>query len=127
MAVGGREVDEASGLMGIKHLLNHTASVWRPVETEGAMRSVQKVYTKISTVRVAVRRPATSMGEAGPGLTPTGERVIYSIPGWDIQPFDVLELTSGPDSPGRWEVDEPPTRPRGHHMEIRCRAYAGDL
>jgi hypothetical protein len=127
MASGGDSVDEAPGLMGVKHLLNHTADVYRRTETTGAMRSVTVSYAKVSSVRVAVNRPAALLGDAGPGLTPTGDRVMYSIPGWDIRPLDVIVLTSGPDAPGQWEVDGPPTRPRGHHLEIRCRAFVGSI
>lgn len=113
--------------MGIRHLLNHVAEVWRPTEGVGALRAVERSWVKVSTMRAAVRRPTTLLADQGPGLSPAGERIIYAVPGWDIRPRDVVKITDGPDAPGLWEVDAPPTRPRGHHMEIRCRAFSGVL
>ena len=128
MGSGGAALAADEGVaVSVLALLNHTAKVWRPSESVGSMRTVLRGYTLSSTVRVAVNRAVAPLGDPGPGLTPEGGRVLYSIPGWDIRPGDVLQLTEGPDAPGQWEVDEPPTRPRGNHLELRCRAYAGKL
>lgn len=118
--------------MGFSNLLDHTAKVWRPTESHGALRTVVQTFALVSTVRVAVNRPTRAgsgamLADLGPGLKPTGQRILYATAGWDIQTRDVIELTAGPDSPGRFEVDEPPTRPRGHHLELRCRYWAGVL
>lgn len=114
--------------MGIAHLLDHTANVWRPADTLGALRANVRGYGIVAyPVAVGVQRPSALLTDVGPGVAPSGSRVIYADTGMNVAARDVIELTAGPDAPGRWEVDEQPTSPRGHHIELRCRAFDGKL
>lgn len=114
--------------MGIDHLLDHTATVWRPSDTLGTLRSNVRGYAVVNEdVSAGVRRPAALLADIGPGVAPLGQRVIYLAAGANVAARDVISLMTGPDAPGRWEVDEQPTSPRGHHVELRCRAFAGKL
>lgn len=109
----------------ISHLLDHTATVWRATVTHGAVREEIRTLAQVGdTIRCAVRRPRALLGDAGKGLAPIGERVIYCDPEVDVAERDVIRLETGPDT-GTFEVDGPVTRPRGHHVELRCRHYVG--
>lgn len=108
--------------------LDHDAQIWRPTVTLGPRREEVRSYAKLGgEVRAGIRRPTARVGDAGPGLAPIGERVFYFQPEVDVEPRDIIELLSGPDAPGTWEVDSPPTRPRGHHVELTTRHWLGVL
>jgi len=111
----------------IARLFDHTVTVWRPVRVLGPFRVREDVLTPIATFRVAVNRPTARLGDPGPGLTTTGERMVYAEPSRDLRPRDVLELTAGPESGLRVEIDETPTNVRGHHLEARARLWSGQL
>lgn len=128
MGVRVAEVEADADLMSIAHLLDHTATVYRPADTLGALRTNIRGYAAVASgVEMGVRRPAALYAEIGPGVGPLGQRIIYADVGLDVAARDVIDLITGPDAPGRWEVDEQPTSPRGHHIELRCRAFTGKL
>jgi hypothetical protein len=112
---------------GIRHLLDHTARVWRPDSALGALGAEVRAYEPGAIVLLAQVRPAASTGDPGPGLAQQGTRQMFLEPSADVRAFDVLELLTGPDAPGTWEVDSPPTRPRGHHVELTARLFLGTL
>lgn len=112
----------------IDHLLDHTGTVWRPQDAFGALRTNARTYTRVATgVPVAVRRPSARYQNIGAGVTGSGDRVLYTSASVDLRARDVVVLATGPDAGTRWEIDEDTTRPRGHHAELRCRAFHGVL
>lgn len=113
--------------MSISHLLDHTATVWRRQRTTDAHGIVTTGYLLVGTHQVGVRRPRDPITDTGPGLAPAGERVIYADADEDIRALDVVSLVAGPDMGTTVEVDGQPTRPRGHHLEARCRIWHGVL
>lgn len=110
----------------ITHLLDHTGTIFRPTVTYGAVREEIRTLVEVGSVRCAVRRPRALLGDTGAGVGPIGERVIYMDPEVDVAERDVIRLDTGPDT-GTFEVDGPPTRPRGHHVELRCRHWVGEI
>lgn len=112
--------------MSILHLLDHGATLWRPQVALGDLKQAVTTYVEVGTLRVGVRRRRAPLADPGPGLTPTGSRVVYAMPEVDVRNRDVFQLTSGPESGERLEVDDH-NRPRGHHLEAECRLWAGRL
>jgi hypothetical protein len=111
----------------IRHLLDHTATIWRRTTTTGELREEVRTWSQVgSPVPCGVRRPTARIGLAGGGLAAIGERIIYLDAGVDVAERDVIQLDSGPDT-GTFEVDGPVTSPRGHHIELRTRHWVGDL
>lgn len=112
----------------ITSLLDHTARIHRPAQFSATLGSLNQAHVLVaSAVPCAVRRPQAIVVDVGPGLSPAGERDIYFELGVDLLTLDVIELVTGPDAPGTWEVNGPPTRPRDHHVEARCRHFSGTL
>jgi hypothetical protein len=113
--------------MSLEGLLDHTARIWRPVVSLGVVREEIRTFIPVALADCTVRRPSARVADAGGGLVSQGERVVYFEPEVILEPRDIIELTSGPDSPGLFEVDAPVTRPRGHHIEATCRLWLGKL
>lgn len=131
MGIGRGPLAEAAGV-SLARMFDHTAQVWRSTSSQGATYGEEvREWAKVgSPVKCGVRRPSAVMADAGPGVAPIGERVIYLFPDTNIQARDVIQLLTGPDAvvdPPTFEVDSPPTRPRGHHVETRCRHFIGKL
>lgn len=126
--MGGRTRSVAAAeRVSIAHLLDHSVRIHRPTITRGAVQEELTTYTAGALTPAGVRRPRARYGDAGPGTGPIGERVVYFDAGVDVLARDVIELVSGPDAPGLFEVDAPPTSPRGHHIECTCRHFVGRL
>ena len=115
----------------IEHLCDHVVRAWRPTTARGPLREEVRTLVPVLAVpeepNAAVNRPRAPFGETGPGIAPVGERVIYMEADADVMELDVLELVSGPDAPGTFEVNDIVTAPRGHHLELRCRVWHGTL
>jgi hypothetical protein len=112
--------------MSVRHLLDHTGTVWRIQRSLGALNAEVRTYVQVGQVPLGVRRRRAPQGNPGPGLTPTGTRVLYFEAGVDVRARDVVQLTAGPDAPERLEVDDL-SSPRGHHIEAEGRLWAGVL
>ena len=109
-------------------LLNHRARIWRASVSLGDLREEIRIWAVVGQpIRCTLRRPAARLVDQGGGLASMGERVLYANPDEDLEPRDVLELIEGPDTGGRFEIDAPITRPRGHHIEATCRLFLGVL
>ena len=114
--------------MAFSDLLDHTVRVRRPTESyDNPLRVLERAYPVVGTYPAAVNRTKARIGDAGPGLAPIGDRVVYMEASADVEARDILELMSGPDAPEQLEIDRPPTRPRGHHTELICLFYRGTL
>lgn len=117
--------------MGIASLLDHTCNVWRLTETTDPIyRSVEQGYTQVHTaIPCTFQRRNTAMGEEGPGVRPVGDRRVYFDVGPAIEDRDIVELVTGPAGfvgPQLLEV-ESFAAPRGHHVELRCSEWEGEL
>ena len=125
---GGRLVLAEAPAVSFAGLLDHTARIWRRSVAPGRLREDVVTYTAQDELAACtVRRPRAPISDIGPGFAPSGERVVYLLPGEDLLERDVIELVTGPDAGGTFEVNGPVTRPRGHHIEARCSVWHGDL
>ena len=117
--------------MSIEGLFDHVVRVWRPVSTAGRLREEVRTYEPLGAAptefNAAVTRPRMPYANLGAGLAPVGARTVYMAAETDVEALDVLQVLSGPDGSPLLQVDEPPTRPRGHHVELRCAAWLGKL
>lgn len=111
----------------IERLFDHVARQWRPTQVLGALREQVDTLAVVGSFPCAINRPSARLGDPGPGLTTIGERNVYTTTDVDLRPRDVLEITSGPETGRRIEIDEEPTNVRGHHKEARARIWAGEL
>lgn len=113
--------------MSFAGLMNHTVRWWRKTVTQGELGEDITTWGVLGEFPATMRRPTTRRGDTGPGMAPIGERVFYFASDQLVRSGDLLEVTDGPDSPGAWEVDDEPTRPRGHHTETHCRMFQGQV
>lgn len=121
----------------LAHLFDHQVRVWRADVVAGTLAAERRIYAVLiepADVNAAVQRPrarlSPPLGGLGAGLAVIGERVIYMLASEDVRERDVIQIISGPElaaTPATWEVDAPPTRPRGHHLELICKAFHGAL
>jgi hypothetical protein len=128
--MNGASFGSLFGSSGVDHLFDHAIRVWRPVRSRGAHREqIQALEPVIEPdgLNARVSSPTGLLADTGPGLTMVGERKVYMNTSLDVQKRDILELVSGPNAPATLEVDGPPHRPRGHHLELRCREWTGKL
>jgi hypothetical protein len=101
--------------------------IWRPTPSKDEVGAEKFVYANVSTVGAAINRSNTSVTRQDGGMTPVGRLRWYGLPTLDVQPRDVCEVISGPDAGKSWEVDGPPTHPRGHHTQVDCVEWHGVL
>jgi len=114
--------------MSFSSLLDHTARIWRRTVTKGPnLREEVVDYVPLTVVACTKKRPEARLIDIGPGLASEGIRTVYMEAAEDAIERDVLEFLTGPDVPETLEIDSPPTRPRGHHLELTCRLFTGQL
>lgn len=111
----------------ITHLLDHTARVWRRVETIGTLGDTIVTYDLAYDELACAEDGQNSVaGNPGAGQTPIGRRWVYFDVGPTIRFRDVIELVSGPNAPAALEVESSDNR-RGHHLEIQASEFRGKL
>ena len=117
--------------MTISHLFDHTAVIWRKVETLNASGVTVKTFLMAyGPLGLKANRKAAMVVNSGPGIIDAGQRVFYFEVGPIILKRDLVELVTGPDAPPSsgeraiLEVENV-TIPRGHHLEVRCSEYHG--
>ncbi len=112
-------------------MFDHEVAIWRPTVTYGDLKEEIRTFVQIlaapGTPNAIVNRPKAPTLDTGPGLTPVGTRRLYMAPATEVLVRDLIELVEGPDAGMILEVDEPPTRPRGHHVQLDCRLFNGKL
>jgi hypothetical protein len=118
--------------VSLADLYDTTIRVWRRTVTPGGGSLREELVTYVAQTlppapNACVNRPTAPIADKGPGYGPIGEQRVYMAAETDVEVRDVLELVAGPDAPRLLEVDEPPTRPRGHHVQLRTRLFEGDL
>jgi hypothetical protein len=111
----------------IDHLFDHTVRVWRPTSSKGRLGQEERTYAHVINGRAALNRAVDPVAPVAAGLAPTGRIRIYLRPDANVQERDVIQIVTGPDAPGTWEIDQPPTRPRGHHTQVDAIAWHGVL
>lgn len=110
----------------IDSLFDTTVRVWRPTPERSRLGVEERTYSVVApSLGAKVNRSSAPEADAGPGFQPVGARRVYMRPDVDVQARDLLELLTGPDAPQFWEVNEPPTRPQGHHTQLDCIAWNG--
>lgn len=112
-------------------LLDHEATVWRRNETKGPkFREVQPGWAIVSgtaDTAFGIQVRSERREDPGGGEAVMGDYAGYaSDPELDVQEGDVLQLTSGPESPANLEVQRV-YRPRKHHTELTLTAWHGSL
>lgn len=80
------------------------ARVSRETETRGALASVKKALTPVSTAWIEFATPGRRLKSFGAGEMPTGGAEAECHAGSDIQATDVLAIESGPEAGTRWRV-----------------------
>ena len=108
-------------------MFNSTIRIWRPAAVLDALAVEERVYAEVDVVGAAINRSSTPEAQAGGGLSPTGTIRWYGEASIDILPRDVCQVLTGPDAGRTWEVNQFPTRPRGHHTQVDCVAWSGVL
>jgi hypothetical protein len=116
--------------MGIGHLLDHTCNVWRLVRTKGDYHETVNTYERVyDSVPCTAQRRNTTLGLAGPGEKPVGDRRIYLDTGPLFEDNDVVSIVAGPTGfvgPQNLQVESVAV-PRGHHIELRGTEWSGAL
>lgn len=115
--------------MSIGHLLDHTARVWRPVESLGSRRETVRTYVvHIEAIAAACTRKRGMISQSLPsgGTVVVGNRMLYTDIPADIRERDIVELLSGSYAPARLEI-ESVSRPRDHHLEATATQWHGQL
>jgi len=114
--------------MSFLGLLDRTMVIHRPLDSSGELRTRATSYVpQGGPVPFTARRPVGLLTDVGPGLADVGDRTVYCEADVDVRERDVLEQMTGPDDLALLEVTGPVARPRGHHCELRCRFFLGDL
>lgn len=112
----------------IERLFDHTLRVWRPAPSQDSVGFEKRVYSIAApSLGCVLNRSSAPVVDVGPGMMPSGSRRFYLAPDADVRARDVLELLSGSDAPGNWEINEPPSRPGGHHTQVDCVPWNGAL
>ena len=108
----------------ISHLFDHTAVIWRKVESLNDAGVTHKAFVHIYSLGLKANRKAANVVDSGPGIIDAGQRVFYFEVGPIVLKRDLVELVTGPDAPPSsgeraiLEVENV-TIPRGHHLEVR--------
>lgn len=108
-------------------MFDSTIRIWRPTVTRGQAGIDNQQYTPLLIVGAAINRSRTPQAPQDGGLARSGIIRWYGLPTIDVRERDVVEVVTGPDAGRTWEVNEQPTRPRGHHTEVDCVEWNGIL
>ena len=111
----------------ISGMFDSEIRIWRPAFVRDSVGMEDTTYTPVGEVGAAINRSRAPETDVGAGHAPTGSIRWYGLPTIDVQPRDVCEVIAGPDAGRLWEVNEPPTRPRGHHTQVDCIEWNGKL
>lgn len=116
--------------MSVSSLLDHVGNVWRLTHDRGdfgeTVNDYQLVYERVD---LTFQRRNTVLGSLGPGQKPVGDRRVYLDVGPNFEDRDVVEVIEGPAGfvgPQLLEVESIAV-PRGHHVELRCTEFSGEL
>ena len=116
-----------AGSSGVAEFGDTTVRIWRPTSSQDAMGVEVRTLAPIGTAIAVVNRPTAPTGQVAGGLAPIGTERLYFDPDVDVRERDVLEFVAGPDVGRRLEVDEPPTRPQGEHLQVDTILWHGTL
>jgi hypothetical protein len=112
----------------IDRLFDHQVRIWRPTASiANRIGAEERTYQPVGVAGAVVNRNVSPMSDQGVGMVPTGRRRLYMRPDADVLERDVVQVIDGPDAGESWEVDQPPSRPRGHHTQVDAIAWNGQL
>lgn len=111
----------------ISGLFDSQIRIWRPTTSRSGPGIEQRSYAPVATVGAVINRSRTPTAPQDGGLAPTGIIRWYGLPTIDVRPRDICEVVAGPDLGKKWECNELPTRPRGHHTQVDCVEFQGLL
>lgn len=101
--------------------------IWRPTETKDVLKVAKQTYVVVAVVGCRLNRSGTTTAQVGAGMTRVGQLRWYGNPDIDIKRRDVCEVIDGPENKLTWEVDAEPVRPGGHHTQVDCVEWHGNL
>lgn len=101
--------------------------IYRPTASKDAVGVQENTYVPLAEVECAIDRSRSANTAQGGGNAETGTLRWYGQANIDVQPRDVCAITEGPDAGTTWEVDSYPVRPRGHHTQVDCVEWNGEL
>jgi hypothetical protein len=108
-------------------MFDSTIRIWRADVSKDRIGVEEREYTPVAVVGAAVNRSRAPQVDIGAGEASVGAVRWYGLSTIDVRPRDVCEVIDGPDAGRRWEVNEPPVRPRGHHTQVDCIEWNGIL
>lgn len=111
----------------ITGMLDRKMRIWRPTTTQDSIAVEERQYTALAVVDCALNRPSVSEVDTGPGMAPVGQLRWYGRASIDVQPRDVCEIADGAEAGQTFEVNAPPVRPMGHHTQVDCIEWNGQL
>lgn len=111
----------------ITGMLDCQMQIWRPNVTDDSIGVEERQYTPVGIVDAFINRPREPIVPVGGGSAPTGAVRWYGRATIDVQPRDICEVISGPESGKTFEVNEPPVRPKNHHTQVDCIEWNGVL
>lgn len=108
-------------------MLDCRIRIWRPTVSKDDIGVEDRTYTPVGEVDAYINRPRQPLVNMGAGMAPTGGTRWYGLPSIDVQKRDVCEVVTGPETGKTFEVNEPPVRPKNHHVEVECHEWSGEL
>jgi len=112
----------------ISGLFDSTIQIWRATTSTTGPAIEKREYAKVvAPVGAVVNRSRTPNTPGDAGLQRSGIIRWYGRPTTDVQERDVCEVLTGPDAGAKWEVNEKPAHPRGHHVQVDCVEFNGVL
>ena len=113
--------------MSIRHLFDHTVTVYRVSETRDPWGGTQTTWAAVYEGPAAVIPPnQRTIASYGAGEQPSGHMEVYLGKDADVQIRDGVHVTAGPEAGTKWRVVTVHT-PRGHHTEARLEVYNGSF
>ena len=120
--------------MGIAHLCDHRAVVYRAEEVRDQFNDVIQVWGALTAPDGLNCRPnqawAGDLQDPGAGELQGAKRQWFLVEGFDVEERDVLRILSGPEAPDQLRVVSVtrPTNPAVvHHLEVNVEPFTGAL
>lgn len=116
--------------MSVAALLDQECTIWRPTESVGTLRSVDRAWDDTGRTGVAIAIQVRTRGGEILARRPGGELVTsqylaFLETGADVEEGDIIEHTAGPGAFGFLEVHGK-REPRGDHIELDLRETGED-
>lgn len=120
--------------MGIQHLCDHRAVVYRSTPVRDELGGTVDVWAALTAPDGLNCRPnqnwSGTQQDHGPGLQQGSARQWFLVAEFDVRELDVLSIESGPEAPKLLRVLSvaKPTAPLElHHIEVNVEVWNGSL